>query len=102
RLRLEVEFAAAEEIGVIGFLAVDVARQPQPRAHVLTPAIKVKVFLRCIGCSMSAIEADDVEILVFPPDSSEEFSISGSAFRLNVVHEAPHIAQELFPRRPEI
>ena len=43
---------------------------------------------------VGAIEADDVEVLVFDPDAAEEASLAGLGRRGDVKHQAADFAQE--------
>src|SRR5206468_2432038 len=102
RLRLEVEFAAAEEIGLIGLFAVDVRREPNTGSHVLTPAIEVEVLLCRIRRAISAVEPHDGVVLLFHPDSAEEFSVACALLRLDIENETPHISEKLSPDGVEV
>src|SRR5262245_52181948 len=62
----------------------------------------MEVLFRGNLSAVRSIESNDGVILVFHPDSSKEFSVSGSFFGHNVENQTAHIAEEFFSLRLEI
>ena len=77
-LRFECEFvfrAGAE----VAFFAVDVGRHPVAGNQVEAPAIHVEEVGVARGRSVGAVQADDVEILIFDPDAAQEAAAGRSS-----------------------
>src|SRR5208337_4323080 len=51
---------------------------------------------------ISAVEPDNVEVLILNPDAAEKASASSVFFRRQIEYQAAHVAQELAPRVAEI
>src|SRR5258708_19864026 len=51
---------------------------------------------------VSAVEADDVVVLILDPDAAEETPLAGVFLRSDVHHDAAYFAEELAPHEREI
>src|SRR5205823_12895185 len=71
RLGLETQ-TAGHSIVKIGFFAINVGRQPEARPQIEAPTVKVQIVAVARCRAIRAVEADNVVILVFYPDSPHE------------------------------
>src|SRR5437899_1788302 len=94
--------AARHSIMQIGLFAINVGRQPQTRAQVQPPAVKMQIVTVARSGSVSSIEADNIVVLILHPDSSGKSSTAGVLLGLYVDHEATDFSQEFSPDKPEV
>ncbi len=94
-LRFEVEVLRHLVLHV-GFFAVNVSGQPDARSQVQAPAVEMQIKRRAGVWRIRAIEADNVELLVFHPHASQEATLAGVFLGLHIDHQAPNFAEE-FP-----
>ncbi len=78
----------------IAFLAIHERRQPKPWLYVRAPAIEMEVPAGVPVAAVSAIEANDVIILVFNPDASHEPAMVALFGGCHVENQAAHFAKE--------
>ena len=62
----------------------------------------MEVVVVALRTRIGAVEADDAEILIFDPDTSEEAATTGIFLRRQIEHEAAHVAEELAARVVEV
>src|SRR5947207_6745503 len=86
----------------IGLFAVNVSGQPQTRAEVQPPAVKMQIITVARSGGVRSIEADDIEVLILHPDSSGKSSTAGVLLGLYVDYEATDFSQEFSPDKPEV
>src|SRR5260370_25101478 len=86
----------------IGLLGIDKRRQPDARAEVLPPAVKVQVIAGSRMRIVSAIEADDVVVLIFDPDAAEEPALASVFLGGNIHDNAAYFAEELAADESEV
>src|SRR6202521_5810705 len=86
----------------IGLLGINKRRQPDAGAKVLTPAIKVQVIAGSRMRIVSAIEADDVVVLVLDPDPAEEPALAGVFLGCDIHDDAAYFAEKLAADETEI
>src|ERR1700674_862047 len=86
----------------IGLLGINKRRQPDAGAKVLTPAIKVQVIAGSRMRIVSAIEADDVVVLVLDPDAAEEPALAGAFPGCDIHGDAAYFAEELPANESEV
>src|SRR5215469_7203060 len=68
------------------------------RQNVEPPGVKMRARA---GANVGAIDADDVVVLILDPDAALEISVAGIE-RMNVDHDAAHLAQHLAAHRDEV
>src|SRR5579863_2667307 len=85
-----------------GFFAIDIGRQPDSwlRVHAPTVKMKIGVVVRLVG--ISAVEPNDVEVMVFNPNASCERSLGRFLSGLHVNHNTSHLSQELLSHKREV
>src|SRR6202040_3041472 len=82
-------------VAEISFLAVDVGRYPVARDQVQAPAIHVEEVSVAGARLIRTIQAHNVVILVFYPNSTTEAAITGALFGGHVEDDTADITQEL-------
>ena len=92
-LRLELKFAGQRVVQLF-FFAINKRGQPQAGLRVGAPAVKMKIPTGVSAAFIRAIEAHDVEILIFHPDTSQEAALPRLLLGRNVEHQAAHFAQK--------
>src|SRR5579883_11538 len=92
-LGLEIELLGNGVVQIL-FLRVDEGRQPQAGLHVGAPAIEVEIPACVAVAGVGAVEANDVEVLIFHPDAAEEAAAVVLFERGHVENEAANFAQE--------
>src|SRR5580693_6756185 len=81
---------------------VDVRRQPHIGLQIKTPAVEVEV-IRVIGMSgIGPVEADNIEVAVFHPDSAGKQPFRRFLSRLDVYNDAARFAKKLAPYKTEM
>src|SRR5208283_6230765 len=73
---------------------VDESGQPETRLHIGAPAIEMEVPAGVAVPVVRAIEANDVEILIFHPDASHEAPLVILLGRRHVKYEAAYFAEK--------
>src|SRR5215472_18433773 len=68
------------------------------RQNVEPPGFKMRARA---GANVGAVDADDVVVLILHPDAALEISVAGIE-RMDVDHEAAHLAQHLAAHRDEV
>src|ERR1700726_949802 len=101
RLRLVMK-RLTDTVFEIGLLGIDKRRQPDAGAEVLAPAVKVQVITGSWMRIVSAVEADDVVVLIFDPDAAEEPAFAGVFLGGNVPDDAAYFAEELAADKSEL
>src|SRR5438552_4865356 len=91
-LRFEAQ-AVRHSIMQIGFFAVNVGRQPEARPQIQSPTIKVQIITVMRSRAIGSVEADNIVMLVFYPNSPNE-TAAGMLFRLDVDYQATDLSQE--------
>src|SRR4029077_13958256 len=86
----------------VRFFAVDVRRQPGSGAHVEAPTVEVEVSSHLGLREVGAVEADDIVILVFDPDTPLKAPRRGLRFGLDINHETANFAEELPAHKREV
>src|SRR5262249_25273355 len=93
RLRFEIELLAQRVVKVF-FFAVNKSREPHTGLNVGAPAIEIEIPAGVAAAAVRAVEANDVEILVFDPDAACEASLAGFWKRGDVEHKAAHFTKK--------
>src|SRR5208282_3668340 len=101
RLRLVIQ-RLPQSILQIRFFGINHRGQPYPGPQVLPPAIKVQVITGARMRVVSAIEANDVVILVLDPDTAKKPAFASVLLRRHVHHYAAYFAQKFPPHEREI
>src|SRR5205085_8895129 len=96
-LCLECHFVLRSKAEV-AFFAVDVSRYPVSRDQVQTPAIHMEEVSITRAWSIGAVQADNVEVLVFDPDASQKASVPSAFLWRDIEHQRANITQKLSPR----
>ena len=86
----------------VGFLAVDVGRQPDTGLQVRPPAIEMQVVFVTGVLSVDTVEPDDVEIPILYPDAPCEQSLACFFTRANIYNNAANFAEEFLPHVLEV
>ena len=86
----------------VAFLAVNERRQPHTGLHVGAPTVKVEVPAGMPAATVSAIEPNDVVVLIFDPDAPQEAALAGLFHRRNVENQAAHFTKKLAPHVIEL
>src|SRR5215471_21656566 len=83
-----------EAIFQVRLFGVNVSGKPHSRSHVQTPAVEVQIQAGARLRIISAVEADDVVVLVFDPDASFETSSTGVFPGRYIDDDAAHLTQK--------
>ena len=94
RLRLVME-RLTDTVFEIGLLGINKRRQPHAGAKVLPPAVKVQIITGSRMRIVSAVEANDVVVLIFDPDAAEEPALAGVFLGGDVHDDAAYFPKEL-------
>ena len=95
-LRFEFQFLGQRIVQVL-FLAVDEGWQPDARLNIGAPAVEMEVPAGMAAATVSAVEADHVEVLILDPDTAQKAPLAGFWQRSNVEHQAAYFTQEFAP-----
>ena len=82
----------------IRFFGVNIGRQPQPRLQVHAPTVKMEVEVSPRRWLVIAVDANDVEILVFNPYAAHKVGALGVGSGHNVINQGADLSQELLPQ----
>src|SRR5579862_3959437 len=91
----------AEPLTAVGFLAIDVDRNPQSRLKILAPAIKVYVKIPTRRIDSRAVQTDDGVVMILHPNAAFKGAFGSGITGLNVDGQAANVAQEFPADRPE-
>ena len=86
----------------VRFFCVDIRRKPGPGAHVHPPTLEMEKEIDFWCGKVSSVETNDVVVLIFDPDSTQEARCLFTFAGLNIDHQASNFTQKFTPNKVEL